>query len=48
MVEKGSRHVPVLEGDEVVGMVASSDILLHQKSQLGSERDELVRYIQGS
>lgn len=48
MVEKGFRHVPVLEGDEVVGMVTSIDILLHQKSHLGSERDELVRYIQGS
>ena len=48
MVEKGFRHVPVLEGDAVVGMVTSSDILVHQKSHLGSERDELVRYIQGS
>jgi CBS domain-containing protein len=48
MVEKGFRHVPVLEGDEVVGMVTSSDILIHQKSHLGGERDELVRYIQGS
>ncbi|MBW2243313.1 MAG: CBS domain-containing protein [Deltaproteobacteria bacterium] len=48
MVEKGFRHVPVLEGDEVVGMVTSIDILVHQKSHLGSERDELVRYIQGS
>ena len=48
MVEKGFRHVPVLEGDEVVGMVTSIDILIHQKSHLGSERDELLRYIQGS
>jgi CBS domain-containing protein len=48
MVEKGFHQVPVLEGDYVIGMVASSDILLHQKSHLGSERDELVRYIQGS
>ncbi len=48
MVEKGFHHVPVLEGDEVVGMVTSSDILLQQKSHLGGERDELVRYIQGS
>ena len=48
MVEKGFRHVPVLEGDEVVGMVTSIDTLLHQKSHLGSERDELLRYIQGN
>ena len=47
LVEKGFRHVPGLEGDEVVGMVTSSDILLHQKSHLGGERNELVRYIQG-
>ena len=48
MVEKGFHQVPVLEGDKVVGMVTSSDILLYQKSDLGSERDELMRYIQGS
>jgi len=48
MVEKGFRHVPVLDGDEVIGMVTLIDILANQKSHLGSERDELVRYIQGS
>ena len=48
MLEKGFHHVPVLDGDEVVGMVTLVDILVHQKSHLGSERDELMRYIQGS
>ncbi len=48
MIEKGFRHVPVLEGDTVVGMVTSMDILMIQASELGYERDELMRYIRGS
>ena len=48
MLKKGFRQVPVLEGDKVVGMVTSIDILVHQKSHLGDERAALLRYIEGS
>lgn len=48
MVEKGWRHMPVVEGKRVVGMVTAADILIHQKRDLGQERDELLRYIRGS
>ena len=48
MMDKGFRHVPVLEGNRVVGMVTSVDILVYQRTHLGAERDELLRYIQGS
>lgn len=48
MVEKGFHHVPVLDGGEVVGIVTAADILVHQRTHLGRERDELIRYIQGS
>jgi CBS domain-containing protein len=46
MIERGFRHVPILDGDRVVGMLTSIDVLAHQKAGLGDERDELVRYIQ--
>ena len=48
MMDKGFRHVPVLEGNRVVGMVTSIDILVHQRAHFGEQRDELLRYIQGS
>jgi CBS domain-containing protein len=47
MVEKGFRHVPILDGDRVVGMVTPIDILVYQKGHLSGERKELIRYIQG-
>ena len=48
MVRGGFRHVPVLDGGRVVGMVTPIDILVHQKGALAGEHEELVRYIQGS
>ena len=48
MVKRGFRHVPVLDGGRAVGMVTSQDILAHQNEILQVEREELVRYIQGS
>ena len=48
MVKRGFRHVPVLDGGRAVGMVTSEDILAHQNEILQVEREELVRYIQGS
>ena len=48
MTDKGFRHVPVLEGNRVVGMVTSIDILVHQRTHFGEQTDELLRYIQGS
>ncbi len=48
MVKRGFRHVPVLNGGRAVGMVTSEDILTHQNEILQVEREELLRYIQGS
>ncbi len=47
MVKKGFRHVPVLDGETVVGMVTPIDILIHQKGHLAGEHEELIRYIRG-
>ena len=48
MIDRGFRHVPVLEGSTVVGMVTAMDILLYERAHLGDQRDELLRYIHGS
>ena len=48
MIEKGFRHVPVLEADQVVGMITSIDILLYQRDLLSQENVNLMRYIRGS
>ncbi len=48
MVDGDFRHVPILDGERIVGMVTPIDILVHQKGALSGEREELIRYIQGS
>ncbi len=48
MLEKGFRHVPVIEGDKVVGMVTLIDVLSFQKDLLGHERSALIEYIHGT
>lgn len=48
MVERGIRHVPVLEGGKAVGMVTPIDILLYLKEAVRHENEHLIRYIQGS
>jgi len=48
MVERGFRHVPVVEGKQAVGMLTSLDILAHQNEILQVDRNDLLRYIQGS
>ncbi len=48
MVEREYRHVPVVEGGRAIGMLSSLDILAHQNEMLQVDRDDLLRYIQGS
>ena len=48
MIEKGFRHVPVLEEGRPVGMVTPIDILAYQKELLSGDSDQLMRYIHGS
>ena len=48
MVERGFRHVPVVEGKQAIGMLTSLDILAHQNEMLQVDRNDLLRYIQGS
>ena len=48
MIERGVHHVPVVENGRAIGMLSSNDILAHQNEILQVEREDLIRYIQGS
>ena len=41
MTEKRIRHIPVVEGNKLVGMISSGDILALERS----EQQETIRYL---
>jgi CBS domain-containing protein len=47
MMRRGVRHVPVFDGKRPIGMISSVDILVHQKSTVEFEKEQLMRYIHG-
>jgi len=47
MMRRGVRYVPVFEGRRPIGMITSLDILVHQKSSVEFENEQLMRYIHG-
>ena len=47
MLRRGVRHVPVFEGTRPIGMITSLDILVHQKSSVEYENEQLMQYIHG-
>ena len=47
MLRRGVRHVPVFEGTRPIGMITSLDILVHQKTSVEFENEQLMRYIHG-
>ncbi|MFS0886783.1 CBS domain-containing protein [Aeromicrobium sp. 179-A 4D2 NHS] len=47
MTEHRVRHVPVLENDEVVGVLSIGDAVKFRMDQLEFERDQLSNYVQG-
>lgn len=48
MTESRIRHVPVVEGDRLVGIVSIGDIVKHRMDQLQFERDQLDHYVNQS
>ena len=48
MTERRIRHVPVVEGDKLVGIVSIGDIVKHRMDQLQFERDQLDHYVHQS
>ncbi|GAB3244834.1 CBS domain-containing protein [Kineosporia babensis] len=46
MMTKGRfRHVPVLDGDRLTGIVSIGDVVKHRIDELEGERDQLQAYI---
>ncbi|MFC5728223.1 MULTISPECIES: CBS domain-containing protein [Nocardioides] len=45
MTEGRFRHIPVCEGDRVVGIVSIGDLVKHKIEQLQFERDQLDHYL---
>lgn len=45
MTEHRMRHLPVVDGDELVGIVSIGDIVKSRLDELQSERDHLESYI---
>jgi CBS domain-containing protein len=45
MTDGRFRHVPVLDGDRLVGIVSIGDVVKHRIDELEGERDQLQAYI---
>ena len=45
MTERRIRHVPVCDGDQLVGIISIGDVVKHKLSQLEFERDQLDSYV---
>jgi CBS domain-containing protein len=45
MTEHRIRHLPVMEGDELVGIISIGDVVKSRMSELEFERDQLDSYV---
>jgi CBS domain-containing protein len=45
--QKRCRHLPVMEGDEVLGLISSGDLAQWVTDRQSTEIENLVRYIRG-
>ena len=48
MTERRIRHVPVLDGGRMVGIVSIGDVVKHKISALQFERDQLDSYVRNT
>ena len=48
MTEQRVRHIPVVDGDALVGIVSIGDLVKHKISALEFERDQLDSYVHQS
>ncbi len=46
MTERRVRHLPVIDGDELIGLVSIGDIVKHKVQEQQGEIERLVDYIQ--
>ena len=45
MTERRIRHVPVMNGDELVGIISIGDVVKNRMQELEFERDQLDNYV---
>jgi CBS domain-containing protein len=45
MTDRRIRHVPVVDGDTLIGIVSIGDVVKHRIDQLQFERDQLDSYV---
>jgi CBS domain-containing protein len=45
MTERRIRHVPVLDGEEIVGIISIGDVVKNRMQELEFERDQLDSYV---
>ncbi|GGF41261.1 signal transduction protein [Marmoricola endophyticus] len=45
MTDRRIRHVPVLDGEQLVGVISIGDVVKHRIEQLEQERDHLESYV---
>jgi CBS domain-containing protein len=48
MTERRFRHIPVVQGETLVGIISIGDVVKHKIGQLEFERDQLDGYIRRS
>jgi CBS domain-containing protein len=48
MTEQRVRHIPVIEGDALIGIISIGDVVKHKIQALELERDQLDSYISQS
>ena len=48
MTERRFRHIPVVKGDDLVGIISIGDVVKYKIDQLQFERDQLDGYIRRS
>jgi CBS domain-containing protein len=48
MTDRRIRHVPVVDGDTLIGIVSIGDVVKHRIDQLQFERDQLDNYVHQS
>ena len=48
MTDRRIRHVPVMDGDRLIGIVSIGDIVKHRMDLLQFERDQLDNYVNQS
>ena len=48
MTERRFRHIPVVDGSKLTGIISIGDVVKHRMSELQFERDQLDSYVQSS